>query len=161
MRKLDIPAGAFTGVMGESDVLYKRAVEIATRAHAGQVDKGGHPYIGHPLAVADSVEGMAQKIVAVLHDILEDTSVTADDLRAEGFPRAIVEAVEALTRQKSDPISYEAYLCRVKQNPLARAVKMADLRHNLDLTRIPCPTPRDYKRMEKYQRALRFLSQTE
>lgn len=147
--------------MNKLDFLYKRAVEIAGWAHEGQVDKGGNPYIAHPLAVAEGVEEMNQKIVALLHDVLEDSSLTAGDLLAEGFPQEIVEAVKVLTHKKSDPISYEEYICHVKQNPLARAVKISDIRHNLDLTRIPNPTQRDYKRCEKYKKALQYLTQTE
>lgn len=139
------------------DVLYQRAVEIATLAHQGQVDKGGNPYISHPLAVAAGVEGTVLKIVAVLHDVLEDSSYTADDLLAEGFPREVVEAVSILTHNKSDPVSYEEYICQVKQNPIACAVKIADITHNLDLSRIPNPTARDYERCEKYRRALGYL----
>ena len=141
------------------DVLYRRAVQIATDAHMGQVDKGGNPYIGHPLAVADKVEGMVLKTVAVLHDVLEDSSFTADDLLAEGFPREVVEAVIVLTHNKTDPMSYEDYIRRVRKNPIACAVKIADITHNLDLSRIPHPTAGDHRRCEKYRRALGYLQE--
>lgn len=139
------------------EALYQRAVEIATDAHRGQVDKGGNPYILHPLAVAESVGDIELKIVAVLHDVLEDSSVTAEELLAEGFAEPLVEAVRVLTHDKSDPVSYEDYICVVKKNPIARVVKISDIHHNLDLSRIPVPTESDRKRCEKYRRALAYL----
>ncbi len=141
-----------------NDVLWKRAVEIATQAHLGQKDKGGNPYINHPLAVAESLREWNLKIVGVLHDVLEDSSFTAADLLAEGFSQELVDAVCVLTHNKSDPLSYEDYICLVRENPIARQVKIADIRHNLDLSRIPHPTPCDYERCERYKKALAYLT---
>lgn len=143
--------------MKNYEVLYKRAVEIATKAHEGQKDKGGNPYINHPLAVAASLKEPEHKIIAVLHDVLEDSEMTAQDLFAEGFPPDVVEAICVLTHNKSDALSYEDYIYLVQKNSLARAVKIADITHNLDLSRIPNPTHYDHKRCEKYKRALRYL----
>lgn len=137
--------------------LYARAVEIARNAHTGQFDKGGNPYIEHSLAVADGVNTTEQKIVAVLHDVLEDSSVTAEDLLREGFPAELVESVRILTHNHTDDGSYEDYICCVRQNPVARAVKISDLCHNLDLSRIPHPTQHDRDRCKKYKKALAKL----
>ncbi|MDR1183386.1 MAG: HD domain-containing protein [Coriobacteriales bacterium] len=123
------------------------ALRIATEAHAGQTDRGGRPYIEHPLAVAAMVEGDAAT-VALLHDVVEDTTVTLADLRLAGFSDAVTSAVDAITRRKGE--QDVAYLARVRRNPLALAVKLADLTHNSDITRIPDPTNRDRKRAALY-----------
>ena len=143
--------------MNDFERLFKRAIEIATRAHAGQVDKGGNPYINHPLAVAKGVEGEKLKIVAILHDVLEDTDLTAEDLLTAGFEKELVDAVLVLTHARDGSVSYEDYICLVKTNPLARVVKIADIHHNLDLSRIPHPTAYDHERCAKYRRALAYL----
>src|SRR5262245_66144055 len=129
----------------------ERAIEIAAHAHAGQRDKAGKPYILHPLRVMLAVEGEASRIAAVLHDVVEDTPVTADDLRREGFSDAIVDAVLALTRRDGE--TYEAFVERAGQNPIARPVKLADIADNMDLTRIAQPTDRDHERLRRYERA--------
>ena len=147
--------------MKNLEALYRRAEEIAIRAHAGQLDKGGNPYINHPLAVAAGVQGYELKIVALLHDVLEDSSVTAQDLLAEGFPPELVEAICVLTHNKEDEMSYRDYIFSVKKNPIARAVKISDIMHNLDLSRIPNPGARDYKRCKKYQKALAYQQSAE
>lgn len=135
--------------------MFNKALLLATKAHAGQVDKAGKPYLLHPIAVADMLKAEEEKIVALLHDVVEDTSLTLIDLRNEGFPDRIVEAVDAIT--KSSGISYEEYLQRVKQNPLALAVKIADMTHNMDLSRIANPTQKDYARVEKYKKLIKEL----
>ncbi|EET59198.1 HD domain protein [Marvinbryantia formatexigens DSM 14469] len=145
--------------MENLEALCRRAEEIAVHAHAGQVDKGGNPYISHPLAVAAGVEGYELKIVALLHDVLEDSSVTAEDLLNEGFPPELVEAIRVLTHTKNDSLTYREYIYLVKKNPIARAVKISDITHNLDLSRIPNPSARDYKRCRKYQKALAYLQE--
>ena len=96
---------------------------------------------------------MTDKIAAVLHDVVEDTPVSLEDLHAEGFGRTVLEAVELLTHP--DGMSYEAYVDRLAGNPVARRVKLADLAHNMDITRIPNPKHRDFERLEKYHRAWR------
>lgn len=143
--------------MKDLETLYRRAEEIAVNAHAGQVDKGGNPYISHPLAVAEGVKGYELKIVALLHDVLEDSSVTAEDLLTEGFPPELVEAICVLTHNKNDALSYREYIYLVKKNPIACAVKISDITHNLDLSRIPNPTIRDYERCKKYEKARAYL----
>lgn len=137
------------------DQLLALAVKVATEAHAGQVDKGGKPYINHPQTVAASLSNTEHKIVAYLHDVCEDTPITFDDLRNMGFTERIVNSIRLIT--KSDGVTYEDYLKRVSTDDCARAVKMADIRHNMDISRIPAPTEKDFKRIEKYKKALAFL----
>ena len=133
----------------------ERAIEIAAKAHAGQVDKAGAPYVLHPLRMMLAVRTPEARMVAVLHDVVEDAEVTLEELRAEGFPAVVLEAVEALTSREGE--DYEAFIRRVAPNPIAREVKLADLRDNSDLSRIADPTERDRERVRKYQRAIRFL----
>lgn len=133
----------------------ERAIAIAAMAHEGQVDKAGMPYVLHPLRLMLSVDTPEARMAAVLHDVVEDTAVTLEQLRAEGFPEAMIEAVQALT--KRDGEDYEAFIRRVAPNPIARQVKLADLRDNSDLSRIAQPTERDRQRIEKYQRAIENL----
>ena len=132
------------------------AIKIATDAHAGQVDKGGQPYILHALRVMLSVETEDERIVAVLHDVVEDTEITANDLYwMHGFKPDIMIAVVALTRGKNE--DYFDFIRRCMGNPLARAVKIADIRDNLDPKRgLPSDT-KALDRAEKYRRALRLL----
>lgn len=135
--------------------LLELAIKVATEAHAGQVDKGGKPYINHPQAVAASLTNTEYKIVAYLHDVCEDTSITFDDLKDMGFTYRIVNSICLLT--KTDELTYEEYLRRLRMDSCARAVKMADLKHNMDITRIPNPSEKDYARIEKYKKSLAFL----
>ena len=131
------------------------ALDIARKAHNGQVDKAGRPYINHPVAVASMVNTDDEKMVAYLHDVVEDTVVQLDDLRAFGFGAHIVEAVDAISRRKGE--SREDYLKRVRGNSLARVVKLADLKHNSDISRILCPLEKDYRRRERYLKEIEFL----
>lgn len=133
----------------------ERAIAIAAIAHEGQVDKAGMPYVLHPLRMMVSVDTPEARMAAVLHDVVEDTAVTLEQLRAEGFPEAVIDAVEALT--KRDGEDYEAFIRRVAPNAIARKVKLADWRNNSDLSRITQPTERDRQRIEKYQRAIEYL----
>ncbi|MFG5918610.1 HD domain-containing protein [Sneathia vaginalis] len=135
---------------------YELALKIATEAHKGQVDKAGVPYINHPLTVASLVDTEEEKIVALLHDTIEDTSITEQDLIDYGFPNEIVEAVKLLTHNKNVP--YMDYVAKIKDNELARKVKIADLTHNSDLSRLKEITDKDKKRYEKYQKALLYLT---
>lgn len=132
------------------------ARSIATRAHAGQVDKAGAPYIGHPERVASQVEGDAAKATAWLHDVVEDTPLTLADLKAEGVSGEVIEAVRLLTHDSGVP--YLEYVRRIKRNPIARAVKLADLRHNSDLSRLPAVTDADLRRKRRYEQAIEILS---
>lgn len=133
----------------------QKADAIAEQAHRGQVDKSGRPYIEHPRAVAEALNDWEEKIVALLHDICEDTPWTVESLRAAGFSERICVAVDLLTRP--DGMSYEAYLGRIRNNRLARNVKLADLGHNMDLQRIPNPTAKDRERAEVYRKARQYL----
>lgn len=135
---------------------YELALKIATEAHKGQVDKAGVPYINHPLTVASLVDTEEEKIVALLHDTIEDTSITEQDLIDYGFTNEIVEAVKLLTHNKNVP--YMDYVAKIKDNELARKVKIADLTHNSDLSRLKEITDKDKKRYEKYQKALLYLT---
>ena len=132
-----------------------KALEIAIKAHKGQRDLAGVDYIEHPKAVANLVNSDEEKAVAYLHDVLEDTSITEKDLLQMGIPNNIVLAVKVLTKEKNEP--YTKYIERVKENKLASTVKIADLQHNMNLSRIANPSKRDYERLEKYKRALTFL----
>lgn len=134
--------------------MIKIAKEIATIAHKGQIDKAGKPYVKHLEAVASKVEGKEEKTVAWLHDVLEDTDYTQDQLSVF-FPQAIVEAVEALTKRRGE--SYEDYLRRISENPLAIKVKLADLEHNTDLTRFDSPSHTDVDRAQKYVERRKML----
>ena len=132
------------------------AQTLAAAAHAGQVDKSGRPYVEHLAFVAEHVCGDDAKTVAWLHDIVEDTPVTLDDLRREGFPEHIVVAVDAHTHRAGE--DYLDYVRRAAANPLARQVKIQDVLHNMDLSRLTSPGPRDVERLHaKYIPALRIL----
>ncbi|RTZ11541.1 HD domain-containing protein, partial [Streptococcus pneumoniae] len=111
-----------------------KAHEVAKKAHFGQIDRAGIDYIKHPETVASFVVTDEEKAVAYLHDVIEDTSLTLLDLKKEGFSKNIIEAVDILTKKKGQ--DYQSYLNLVKTNELARVVKLADLRHNSDLTRL-------------------------
>jgi len=132
-----------------------KAISIATYAHKNQVDKGGKPYIGHPLRIMKHMATDAARIVAVLHDVIEDSDYSLDDLVAVGFSEEIVQAVEVLTRQKGE--SYKNYLRRIQTNPIAITVKLADLQDNMDLTRLPTITEKDIERQKKYSRSSRYI----
>ena len=134
--------------------MLNKAIGIAAKAHAGQVDKGGKPYILHPLRVMMKFcddNGMDAQICAVLHDVVEDSNITFDDLRNEGFPEEIITALDCLTRRDGE--SYNDFIDRIIANPLACKVKNGDLADNMDLTRIPKPTAQDEKRVKKYRSA--------
>ena len=133
-----------------------RAIELAKQHHEGQTDKAGKPYIEHPLRVMNQVESEEEKIVAVLHDIVEDTDISLDDLRNEGFSEKVVSAVECLTKQDGE--NYDSYIERISFNPLAVKIKLADLEDNRDLTRLPEVTDKDLERIEKDDKALEKLT---
>jgi (p)ppGpp synthase/HD superfamily hydrolase len=136
--------------------LEEKAYEIAIKAHRGQVDKGGNPYIEHVLRVADSFEhGTKVRIVALLLDVVEDTDYTIEDIVEEGFDDDIIAAVRVIT--KAEETEYMSYIEQVALCKLASMVKMTDLKDNMDLTRIKEPTEKDYKRVERYQKALAYI----
>ena len=134
--------------------VFEIALRIAVEAHEGQRDKNGMPYILHPLAVMSKVDGLELKTIAVLHDTIEDTYVTADFLMERGIPKDIVEIVELLTKPKDE--DYESYLRRVKENPKAKAVKLADLAHNTSPERV---SGLNEARRAKYELAKRVLAE--
>ncbi len=133
----------------------ERAIEISAKAHTGQIDKAGQPYILHPLRVMMAVTGTDEKIVAVLHDVVEDTSVTLADLSDEGFAKTVIAAVFAITKTERESRLDAAK--RVVLNPIARAVKLADLTDNMDLKRIALPSEKDLARMEEYKQVREIL----
>jgi (p)ppGpp synthase/HD superfamily hydrolase len=136
--------------------LLQRAVHIAVQGHAGQLDKAGQPYIEHPKRVMRALDNDAERIVGVLHDVVEDCGVTRDELAAQGFPPDLLDALDAVTRREDEP--YDDFIARAAANPIGRKVKLADLRDNADLARIENPTPEDIARAEKYRRAIARLS---
>lgn len=131
-----------------------KARAIAQIAHFGQKDKAGEDYIHHPERVADFLDG-TEEIVALLHDVVEDSDYTLDDLAGEGFSKAALAAINAITRREGE--DYEAYIRRAGRNKTARAVKMADLIDNMDLTRLPELTDDDWQRVKKYHKAYKYL----
>ena len=133
-----------------------RAIEIATEAHKGQFDKSGKDYIGHPLRVMEMGKNEEERIVGVLHDVVEDTSWTFEMLEAEGFPPEIIAALKCVTKI-SENENYDDFIERVKKNPLAVAVKINDLTDNMDIRRLPYLSDKDVKRLKKYLKAYKKL----
>lgn len=133
----------------------ERAIAIAAAAHAGAADKGGEPYILHPLRVMLAVSSTEERIVAVLHDVVEDTGWTVDELRREGFSETVLRAIEAVTRRPGE--DYLAFVRRAGTDTVGRVVKLADLHDNLDGSRIPSPTERDRARGDRYRAAVALL----
>ena len=134
---------------------FQIALELAVEKHKNQTDKAGNPYILHPLHVMENVNSKDGKIVAILHDIIEDTDITEDYLLKIGLSKRIVDAVVALTR--SEDIDYQEYIKNLGSNPLAKEVKLADLEHNMDLKRLPTLEEKDLERNRKYQIAYHYL----
>lgn len=132
-----------------------KALGIAYRAHYGQKDKGGKPYILHPINVALKTKTKDAFIAALLHDVMEDSDYTADDLLKAGIPDHIVDALRLLTHEKGT--DYMVYVRGLKDNEIAREVKMADIKHNSDLSRIPHVTEKDLNRVKKYKAAMALL----
>lgn len=133
----------------------EQALRLAVNAHAGQTDKGGEPYILHPLRLMLQQTSPAARLVALLHDAIEDSPLSLDDLAAAGIPVEAITAIDCLT--KRDGEVYADYLQRVAANPLARQVKLADLRDNMDITRLPALGEAELQRLRKYQEAYRYL----
>ena len=137
----------------------EKAMEIATRAHSGQLDKAGNEYIGHPLRVMAMGQTMEEKILGVLHDVVEDSAWTFEQLAAEGFSARIIEALRCLTKlSPTEP--YDKFITRIKHNPLAVAVKLNDLTDNMDIRRLPYLSDKDVKRLKKYLKAYKQLTGT-
>jgi (p)ppGpp synthase/HD superfamily hydrolase len=132
------------------------AISVAARAHKGQKDKAGAPYLLHPLRMMLRMETEAAMMAAVLHDVVEDTEWTLQRLREAGFSEEVVEAVDCLTHREGE--SYEEFVGRVRANPIARRVKVADLEDNMNIRRIGQLGAKDLERLEKYHRAWRVLT---
>jgi (p)ppGpp synthase/HD superfamily hydrolase len=134
-----------------------RAIEIATEAHKGQHDKSGKDYIGHPLRVMEMGKTEDEKIVGVLHDVVEDSEWTFEMLEAEGFSEEVMAALRCVTKI-SEKESYDDFIERVKKNPLAVSVKINDLTDNMDIRRLPYLSDKDVKRLKKYLKAYKRLT---
>lgn len=138
--------------------LTMNAMKICFDAHKDQVDKSGVPYVFHPMHVAEQMEDELSTTAALLHDVQEDTSIAEQDLRQAGIPEEVLEALRLLTHDEDVP--YMEYVAAAKGNPIARAVKRADLLHNADLTRLGHePQAQDLERVEKYRAALALLDE--
>jgi (p)ppGpp synthase/HD superfamily hydrolase len=131
------------------------AILLAAQGHRGQVDKVGQPYVLHLLRVMMRVESEKAQIVAVLHDLVEDTSATFDDLRALGYSEEIIQALDCVTKRPDE--TYEQFIDRAGGNPLARRVKRADLEDNMDIRRLPVISDKDQERLNRYIAAWRRL----
>ena len=137
--------------------LTKRALRLCFDAHKDQVDKTGLPYVFHPFHLAEQMETEYGTVVALLHDVVEDTAYTPEDLAAMGFPAPVLAALRLLTHREDTP--YMDYVAALKHDPIARAVKLADLRHNSDLTRLDTLDDRALARVEKYTAAMALLEE--
>ena len=135
----------------------ERAIQIATEAHKGQFDKAGREYIGHPIRVMEMGKTEDEKIVGVLHDVIEDTDWTFERLEAEGFSQEVINALRCVTKT-SENENYDAFIDRVKKNPLAASVKINDLTDNMDIRRLPYLSDKDVKRLKKYLKAYKRLT---
>lgn len=134
----------------------EKAIRIAVNAHYEQKDKGGKPYIFHPLRVMDNCASLETKIVAILHDVVEDTDVEMESLALE-FPSKIIEALKLLTHRAD--VAYMDYIEKIKENPISREVKIADLKDNSNTSRLIDMTNKDVERLKKYNAALKRLEQ--
>lgn len=132
-----------------------KAIQIAVQAHAGQMRKNGTPYILHPLRLMFKQESEELMTLAVLHDVVEDTAITIEDLQQEGFPETVIKALKLLTHDDDTP--YETYIEQIASNPMARAVKLADLEDNMNLRELPEITQHDLERTAKYHKAWKRL----
>ena len=133
----------------------KKAIRLMFDLHKEQTDKSGLPYVFHPWHVAESMDDEITATVALLHDAVEDTDLTLEDVREAGFPEAVVAALGCMTHD--DSVDYMDYVRALAPNAVARKVKLADLRHNADITRIDAPTEKDLARREKYLEAIELL----
>ncbi len=136
-----------------------KALKIATRAHKGQLDKAGEPYINHPKTVARMLGTEDAQTVALLHDVIEDTSVTPNDLRKAGFSDDIITALDCLTQREGE--MRQEYIMRVAENLLATLVKLSDLKHNQELSRIKNPSEKDFERVARYREEERYFCEVQ
>lgn len=133
----------------------KIALKLCFEAHKDQIDKSGMPYVFHPFHLAEQMKDEKTTVVALLHDVVEDTEYTIDDLKNMGFSEDILSAIALMTHDDSVP--YMEYVAQIKADPIAKAVKLADLRHNSDLSRLDKVTSYDLERAEKYKKAIELL----
>ena len=133
----------------------KKALKLCFEAHKDQVDKSGLPYVFHPFHLAEQMTDEDTTLVALLHDVVEDTDYTLDDLSEMGFGDTVIDALALMTHDSSVP--YLEYVAKLKNNPLARTVKLADLRHNSDTTRLDRVDDEALKRVQKYAQAINIL----
>ena len=137
--------------------LTKKALKLCFEAHKEQIDKSGIPYVFHPFHLAEQMTDEATTVVALLHDVVEDTELTFDDLEKQGFGEEIISALKLLTHNDDTP--YMDYVAKIKNNKIATAVKLADLKHNSDLSRLDTVDEKALKRKEKYEKAIKILEE--
>lgn len=137
--------------------LTKQALKLCFEAHKEQKDKSGMPYVFHPFHLAEQMTDEATTVVALLHDVVEDTDTTFEDLEKQGFDEEIISALKLLTHNDDTP--YMDYVAEIKSNKIATAVKLADLRHNSDLSRLDTVDEKALKRKEKYENAIKILEE--
>jgi len=137
--------------------LTKKAMKLCFDAHIEQVDKSGIPYVYHPIHLAEQMIDEDTTIIALLHDVVEDTEYTLEDLRQMGFSSQVVDAIGLMTHPEGMP--YMEYVARIKNNPLAKVVKLADLRHNSDISRLNHVDKKALSRVEKYKKAIALLEE--
>ena len=137
--------------------MLNKATQIATKAHEGQKDKAGEPYILHPLRVMLSRKTEIERICSILHDVIEDTEITCEDLRNEGFSEEIIDVLNTVSKLKGE--SYDDFISRILGNKIACYVEIADLKDNMDLSCIKSPTQLDIEIMKKYERSLSRISE--
>ena len=135
----------------------KMALQLCFEAHKEQVDKSGMPYVFHPFHLAEQMQTEETTVVALLHDVVEDTDYTIDDLKNMGFGKTITDAIALMTH--ADGVDYMDYVRAIKNNPIAKAVKLADLKHNSDLTRLNVVDEKALNRKEKYSKAMKLLEE--
>ena len=135
----------------------KKAMQLCFRAHRDQVDKSGIPYVFHPIHLAEQMTDEDTTVVALLHDVVEDTHYTLEDLAAMGFSRQVLDAIGLMTH--TDGVPYMDYVAKIKENPIARAVKLADLHHNSDLTWLDTVDDKAKARAQKYAQAIALLKE--
>ena len=133
----------------------KKALRLCFEVHKNQTDKSGMPYVFHPFHLAEQMQDEESTVVALLHDVIEDSDHTVDDLRRMGFSETVLSAIALMTHDPNVP--YMDYVAKIKEDPIARAVKLADLKHNSDASRLDLVTPRDEARLEKYKKAIALL----
>lgn len=137
------------------NTLLESALKIAIKAHEGQTDKAGKAYILHPLRIASNCSTIETQIVALLHDVVEDSSITLEDLKTSGFPDTIIDAIDSVTRRRNE--SYMDFVCRCSKNPIGKAVKLLDLDDNMNIKRLSKISEADIKRLNKYKVAYDYL----